>query len=483
MARFKDRHWINCHDIHYGIIRAFETWSANHQLISFQDVSRDCETDPAVLDCYENFATRCIAANPSDPSGCKPMWAGNCTKLCSTAEIVILAEEWMPKRASETQISNIATTRHYSSLGISHETDVIANRRGPRLTNGDVEARDAIIDKATIIFHPVGGDKGNCMYLDRTYCKGLQDMEARGVSVLVIIGVLIGPLFVISTIMLVIKFTVSLKTLLKRKRGLLLGIRDSIHALTEPIWEVAFLLALVTFGPYSYYEICEPCIACYDFEAAMVHHVGAALGLGAVDWTAHTDKELVSKINSTTCRSDVSRTDIVDLPVGDGSMFKLKAPSMFESAPRAGPVMETPRTKRTNICPTADDIAGLNTLYPTCSGARQPPASADWATPVQEPLCIRSLINLGQMRLFAGVTVGLFVGVLVVSILSKASRFWARLKEAAFAYQKRYETKVQESAVGIQRRWRGHRTRAMVEEASRKGRFSFGEKIRRSIGR
>jgi hypothetical protein len=70
MTYFNDRAWINCRMLDDAIMRAFESWAANHQMISFINVSAHCATDAAVVACSEGYRTRCSGLEGDESFEC-----------------------------------------------------------------------------------------------------------------------------------------------------------------------------------------------------------------------------------------------------------------------------------------------------------------------------------------------------------------------------------------------------------------------------
>ena len=81
MPQFEDRRYIWCSFLQSAMLRAFESWSMNHQDISFKNVTDICAAEKAVIECREE------RQNVTDK---RATTDGNCTKLCSAAQILSL---------------------------------------------------------------------------------------------------------------------------------------------------------------------------------------------------------------------------------------------------------------------------------------------------------------------------------------------------------------------------------------------------------
>ena len=60
-SQFEESNFLNCADIRGGVERAFDTWSANHDGITFVDVTTLCEADVAVTRCVSEGRDTCMA--------------------------------------------------------------------------------------------------------------------------------------------------------------------------------------------------------------------------------------------------------------------------------------------------------------------------------------------------------------------------------------------------------------------------------------
>eukprot|EP00966_Prymnesium_polylepis_P282886 6536213-Prymnesium_polylepis.1 len=144
---FRDKEWISCDGIAHAIRRAFQSWAANHQMISFTNVSATCRADASVQECEQRNAVTCASLSGTARIECYRQ-RGNCTKLCGAAEVVLLAEASTGARL----IDSVALVQHWDSLGATAADSVAVVSRGPRLTNGILSARDALIKKATVTY-------------------------------------------------------------------------------------------------------------------------------------------------------------------------------------------------------------------------------------------------------------------------------------------------------------------------------------------
>ena len=138
---------------------------------------------------------------------------------------------------------------------------------------------------------------------------------------------------------------------------------------------------LILSPPIVLTQIILPCWDCYDFEAATLHEIGHFLGLGHPDnipdnmradlaWVAaqgvaenvyQADLAAGLGMNATNCRSLWNRV-YPGVPAG----------AAIESNERGYPVrnaiMEAFTQHNPQPCLLPDDVEGIATLYPDCSG-------------------------------------------------------------------------------------------------------------------
>merc|ERR1719453_2326955 len=106
--------------------------------------------------------------------------------------------------------------------------------------------------------------------------------------------------------------------------------------------------------PWFYFDAVRPCVSCFNFEAAVTHEIGLALGLAQPDVPSHADTTMAKPINSTNC--DATHL----MPWEWGSLTKYGTPDASYTGGIFGRVMDHLETRRSQPCPTMDDIQGLN---------------------------------------------------------------------------------------------------------------------------
>jgi len=427
MPHFNDRRWIDCEMVDDAIHRAFASWSANHQMVSFVNVSSHCANDVAVVQCREAYGCEQMSGSAQD--NCLAA-RGNCTRSCDAAEIVILAQASFPHSVVDT----IAAVAHWDRLETNVSESVAVSDRGPRLTTGTMELRDGIIRRATVTFL-----RRDCYYLDSTFCAGLHRIERDSGSVLVYFSLFTMPFFALAVVLLAIRFVISVKVLLKHKRGWALGVRDAIRSLAEPLADIWIILFLVTLCPFLYFSVAQPCMRCDDFEASMAHEIGMVLGLGQPNALGNVNYALVGALNATNCMEQASI-----LPGRSGALAALSPRPVGDDQP----MMDVLKTRSVQPCPTADDLQGLNLLYPTCELTRQ-----------SAPLCFKSLENVGLLRLMTTVGLSLAISFMVAACLSKGSQWFEKIKLEVKRLADETAVAQQIAAVQIQARFRGQRVR------------------------
>lgn len=139
------------------------------------------------------------------------------------------------------------------------------------------------------------------------------------------------------------------------------------------------LVFTLLFPPLYFWNVFAPCVDCFDFEAAAAHEIGHVLGFD------HPDVSLeVTNVSVANMYGNLRMTAHMDnATCEDPSEYVEPAPPPDES------IMLSLSQTRAEACLSADDLEGLNFLYPTCSGARQPPLG---------PLCIKAKRNHGWLR-------------------------------------------------------------------------------------
>ena len=136
------------------------------------------------------------------------------------------------------------------------------------------------------------------------------------------------------------------------------------------------------FAPIFYFRVFMPCWECYDFEATIAHEIGHVLGFHHPDTEWELNLNAHHPMNNLTCQRPFDHVYLNQTERGlpDSIMFSM-----------------TQHQDRT--CLSADDLEGLNYLYPVCEGAFDPLVDTG------EPLCIKVQRLTGWLRLLYTVIV------------------------------------------------------------------------------
>lgn len=388
MPQFEDRQYIYCSYLQSAMLRAFETWSMNHQDISFINVTDVCNIDEAVLAC------RTESGNSTDPQATTN---GNCTKLCSRAQIFVLADhlhaaDAIVSQGSQTVFPLPAKVGLWQSVNDTTET-YITRTTAPRTTSGVFAGNQPKIGQATITFN-----RYHCKYLDSTFCRGMHEMQASGMSALVVFSLAVAPFLAIAIVGMILRLFAAVQA--GRKSG---SPCEGIFIITTPIWLMFALVAMAIVCPYVYFSIARPCVRCFDFEASFVQAVGTVLGLSDPSATS-ANYEFVQPLNSSNCADGA-------IKIPSASPLLRQVAFIKGTEVGNGPVMLTPQRTRVERCPSLDDLQGLNYLYPTCSLTRQ-----------SDPVCIESMQSLGALRFASVVMMGIVCSFLSIACCSCCSR-------------------------------------------------------------
>lgn len=147
-----------------AILRAFGTWSSNHPLINFKDVSEACLLEGLGRNCTH---TEVYIAAQAPLSKEQQSYAAYVTAL--------------PARCSLEEVFGAGDTPDRCKWERS---------RGRRTTAGVTVADDYAIAYAHVVFNTAV-----CWYLDNTFCVGFHGLIAAGVDVQTLISVIVFPIW------------------------------------------------------------------------------------------------------------------------------------------------------------------------------------------------------------------------------------------------------------------------------------------------
>ena len=380
--------FVDCIEIYDAIGRGFGTWASNHKQIAFKDVSGVCSRLSG-------------SANAS---------------ACDVAEVTI--DALAPEDDSEAKLA--AFVRNYRAKAVLFSTST-----GRRTTGGRYEPADFAIGYSEMVFNTA-----QCWYLDNTFCAPLHAMS-EVVDIVFRVGLLLMWLGGWAMLVLWLQDassralrelratsdevlddphfegvglreapTAALAAADKRRRAccgrygrrlsaLATGFTDAIEGLSA-LSATACLLLLIS-PPVGYLQIYAPCIECYDFEAAAAHEIGHVLGFH------HPNDDTKRNFRATTgpMGAAICASPLTDLETNT-------------SASPAPSIMFATTTHNARACLSADDLDGLNYLYPSCDVVR---ASA-------RPFCVKAKRRSGYLRLLLAIGVPVALGVALEQLLA-----------------------------------------------------------------
>jgi hypothetical protein len=452
LPQFKDEFWfislISCEGLRASMHRAFDTWAQNSRYIKFTDVTEQCIAGgyaASLSDCphAEIVVTDLPAAN---------LTAG----VRNVSDPVVST----PRTAFTSTFESTSGYRPFRGFGQSPGAPLgtfffTAVRPVPEAIGGSIEFRSDV-----------------CYYLDSQFCQGFHDWKRVHGSVGAFFLFNLCFFLVVGTALalVVVKFAVAAKRFTKMHDKLLLetgvdvnndGLDDititaRIETMLAVIAEFSFrgtiarLFALIV--PWPFFSAVHQCWACYDFESAAAHHVGHLLGLGHPDqptqevYKGFTAEGTVSYhallssggyLNASSCTNpwmDVYPGLPPDADIRSKSLGYRRS------------IMESFTKDAVSNCLQDDDLEALNVLYPDCHGG------------LATPVCLKSALNVGWLRLMIFIIGPLITAVLAGMILALVAR-----RCRGHAYWKRAEARealeaaaTAEAAVAIGAAARGH---------------------------
>jgi len=383
--------FVTCDTVKDVVKSALSTWESNNRNIFFTDVSNICDNE----DLWED-----VSGEDCTSTTCR---------TCPLAEVVINIFESSPDDHSGARVQPKAIANN--PLGTNTE----------RLKGGSFS------------YAELQYGSNLCWYVDATFCSLFHTMEANGLPVVAIVGIVLGSAFLVAAfVALYYLYTIGkvfLYELLEswdkdgdddvdveevadaveagfkylRKalttgkfdnsilEGRTIELDDALFAVLDvfayqlKIPHLTIMMFFLIFPALVLNDVFLPCWNCYDFEAATVHEVGHILGFD------HPDQ--YPGLNFVSDRSEYSCNDTT------------KGVSM-DSAYEANSVMQAFLPRNPKTCLTDDDLDGLNFLYPVCSDNIQ-----------AEPVCIQPERNIGWPRLLQSIVASEFIPLLVIVVL------------------------------------------------------------------
>jgi len=427
--------FVGCDEIKAAMHRGFASWSDNHALISFIDVTDEC------------------AKLGELHQGCRlaELWV---TALGSSAgkerrlEAARSASLEVEAAVSEGQAADSST----AATAVPH-ADYTSNFT---YTNG-ISASMTVVGThhATISFNPT-----LCWYLDSTFCSFFHQLKRHTSPDTVLMGGRLTIFGVWSLCLLVV--ALQLGTILRTQLSAHPGLRSRCSSVIGAVarWSVLgtmFRLLLLVAPPIFFQLIFLPCFECYDFEAAATHEVGHVLGLSHPDTVAtsaccgnapgqnvyHAQLAAGERMDGARCSHPWDGV-VAGVPPGQGSAAGGVRPSIMMAFTQHNP----------NVCLTQDDVEALHVLYPDCDAA------------ISRPVCFKFKHNIGWLRLGVYVLFPTLLMLLLLMLLNGCVRQHqsARLKSAKDLLGKREVDLNRARRKSLQQERRADELRAMYDE-------------------
>ena len=313
--------FVHCSDIRDAMQRGFATWSANHRLIKFVDVST---------------AAPCASASSR---------TGAMSDTCPW-ELFVGTDDGL----THTSLAAYVTNHRRSEVDPQWFAQEVRSSSGVPAYGIDAHARSVMRFQTHL-----------CWYLDATFCWYFQQLqEDHGLDVLLLtrallfslFGLAVFRLFLILFWCLVALFCLRGEQLssVRKRSGCSAGCSACLEYLSSlsPCANLVVLFFLI-FPLIFYDRIFLPCHQCYDFEAAVAHEAGHVLGFGHPDDDPSANIAASCSIGNATCLDPFGGC-------GSNVPYQPSERSIMQAL-----TQQSPRT-----CLSKGDLDGLQFLYPLC---------------------------------------------------------------------------------------------------------------------
>ena len=313
--------FVHCNDLRDAVQRGFATWTANHHLVKFVDVSTAAPCTAA--------ASRTGAMQDSCP------W-----------ELYVGTDDG----TSHPSLAAYVTNHRMSEVDPQWFSRPLRSASGSVAYGVDAHARSVMRFQTHL-----------CWYLDATFCWYFQQLkEVHGMDVLLLTRVVVFTVFGLAAMrlcMVVFWCLVALMCLqgsqlesVQRRGGRSARCSACLNYLSSlsPCTNLLVLFFLI-FPLIFYDRIFLPCHECYDFEAAVAHEAGHVLGFGHPDAVPEANIAASCGVSNATCRDPFGMcASSVAYDPGERSIMQ----ALTQQAPRT--------------CLSQGDLDGLRFLYPLC---------------------------------------------------------------------------------------------------------------------
>jgi hypothetical protein len=350
---------VTCDEVHQSIARAFETWAAPNPYITFFNATHLCG----------NLGSDC--------------WAAEIFVTASNVTVAELTGDTLPK------IPNAAIMAQRALNGTLPKvlTTLKTNDAKPRTTEGiSGVAGEKTIKSATITILSPKDSAANAWYLDTSLCHTFTTMTVdiqSMMTVAFIVGLLVG-LLVMSCCIFSMCFakrfskneahmpTSTNEEVLEGRLELPLPMQLYVPELGSfslvAILLVALLLLVVPnviLGGYL-----KPCLTENALEPALLHGIGAALGLGNI--SSPNAKHLHMASTGGWCMSGgktrlatLSEDKSFDIDASNLENVKCTRDTWYTCTNRGASVMLSVDALHTRTTLAQDDLDAINVLYPS----------------------------------------------------------------------------------------------------------------------